>query len=236
MGSVALLAGFCSGGHVGALALIFSFRSTAGPAVAWGEMVGGEFDRYRPEDSHGPSGNRFRLGKDRPKHSASPGHCSGAAGALLTVMSHGGSARTSPCRSARPSGRLADGAVFYGLFLHLIPRLLMAALLFADRELVVYWPIILSFGSAWTSHALGLSPALGAFLAGMLLAESTVFVSDSARMFGSLRTLFVTLFFTSVECWPTRNGSGNWQEVLLWLGVGFSAARPYHLRICMVSK
>jgi len=111
--------------------------------------------------------------------------------------------------------------VFYGLFYHLIPRLLMRRGMFADRELVVLLAIILAFGSAWAAHSLGLSPALGAFLAGMLLAESP-FASQVRADVGSLRTLFVTLFFTSVGMLADPNWFlANWQEVLVWLGVVF---------------
>ncbi len=41
-----------------------------------------------------------------------------------------------------------------------------------NRELVVLLTIAIGAGSAWAAHAIGLSPALGAFIAGMLLAES----------------------------------------------------------------
>jgi len=54
-----------------------------------------------------------------------------------------------------------------------------------------------ALGSAWVSHKIGLSPALGAFLAGMMLAESD-FAGQFLSDIGSLRTLFVTLFFTSI--------------------------------------
>jgi monovalent cation:H+ antiporter-2, CPA2 family len=98
---------------------------------------------------------------------------------------------------------------------------LMRRGLFADRELVVLLTIVLAFGSAWAAHALGLSPALGAFLAGMLLAESP-FVAQIHADIGSLRTLFVTLFFTSVgmladPVWFLA----NWTEVFAWLVVVF---------------
>jgi CPA2 family monovalent cation:H+ antiporter-2 len=79
----------------------------------------------------------------------------------------------------------------------------------------------LAFGSAWAAHFLGLSPALGAFLAGMLLAGSP-FSSQIRADVGSLRTLFVTLFFTSVgmladPAWFLA----NWIQVLAWLTVVF---------------
>lgn len=140
----------------------------------------------------------------------------------LTVLSRGGApldVMLQIGRSVAAAGGLA--AVFYGLFYHLIPRLLMRGGVFADRELVILLAIILALGSAWAAHSLGLSPALGAFLAGMLLAESP-FASQIRSDVTSLRTLFVTLFFTSVgmladPAWFAQ----NWFEVLVWLALVF---------------
>ena len=73
----------------------------------------------------------------------------------------------------------------------------MARGVFANRELVVMLAIISALGSIWGGHAMGLSPALGAFLAGMLLAESPFATQIRSDIVG-IRTLFVTLFFTTV--------------------------------------
>ena len=106
--------------------------------------------------------------------------------------------------------------VFYLLFYHVIPRLLSTAL-FTNRELVVLLTIVLATGSAWSAHALGLSPALGAFLAGILLAESP-FAAQIRSDIGSLRVLFVTLFFTSIGLLADPQWFvNNWSTVLFWL-------------------
>lgn len=238
MGSVALLGGILQVVVTLALfALIFSFRSTAGPAVAWGEMVAVSstaivlrilMDRAEIDSVSGRTALSILLVQDI---AVVPLVLS------LTVMSHGGSARDIALQIGQTIGA-AGGmvAVFYGLFYHLIPRLLMRRGLFADRELVVLLAIILSFGSAWTAHALGLSPALGAFLAGMLLAESP-FSSQIRADVGSLRTLFVTLFFTSVGMLADPKWFlANWQEVLLWMGVVFSGKALIIFGICVVFK
>jgi CPA2 family monovalent cation:H+ antiporter-2 len=223
LGSRALLGGVLQVTVTLALfALIFSFWNATGPAVAWGEMV-----------AVSSTAIVLRLLMDRAEMDSVSGRS--ALGILLlqdiavvplvlslTVMSHGGSARDVALRIGQTiaaAGGLV--AVFYGLFYHLIPRLLMRRGLFADRELVVLLAIILAFGSAWAAHSLGLSPALGAFLAGMLLAESP-FSSQIRADVGSLRTLFVTLFFTSVgmladPAWFLA----HWIEVLGWLTVVF---------------
>ena len=117
---------------------------------------------------------------------------------LVTVLTRGGSV----AEIALQLGKALGGAcilvvVFYILFYQLVPRILMAQGLFANRELVVLLAIIIALGSIWVAHSLSLSPALGAFLAGMLLAESP-FATQIRSDIVSIRTLFVTLFFTSV--------------------------------------
>ncbi len=86
---------------------------------------------------------------------------------------------------------------FYALFYHLVPLLLKSKTVNASRDLIILLAIVAALGSAWVSHFLGLSPALGAFIAGMMLAECEFAVQIRSDI-GSIRTLFVTLFFTSV--------------------------------------
>ncbi len=223
LGSRALLGGVLQVTVTLALfALIFSCWNATGAAVAWGAMV-----------AVSSTAIVLRLLMDRAEMDSVSGRAALSILLLqdlavvplvlsLTVMSHGGSAGAVALRIGQTiaaAGGLV--AVFYGLFYHLIPRLLMRRGLFADRELVVLLAIILAFGSAWAAHSLGLSPALGAFLAGMLLAESP-FSSQIRADVGSLRTLFVTLFFTSVgmladPAWFLA----HWSAVLVWLTVVF---------------
>ncbi|MDX2175077.1 MAG: cation:proton antiporter [Candidatus Sumerlaeia bacterium] len=66
-----------------------------------------------------------------------------------------------------------------------------------SRELFVVMAMALCLGAAYAAHAVGLSPALGAFVAGVLLAESP-FSAQLRSDVGGVRILFVTLFFTSV--------------------------------------
>jgi len=223
MGVLALLGGILQVTITLALfALIFSFQHPIGPAVALGEML-----------AVSSTAIVLRMLMDRAEMDSVSGRA--ALGILLlqdiavvplvlslTVMSHGGTAGEIILKigqTVAAAGSLV--AVFYGLFYHVIPRLLMRRGIFADRELVVLLAIVLAFGSAWAAHSMGLSPALGSFLAGMLLAESP-FASQIRSDVGSLRTLFVTLFFTSVgmladPAWFLN----NWIEVIVWLVVVF---------------
>jgi CPA2 family monovalent cation:H+ antiporter-2 len=75
--------------------------------------------------------------------------------------------------------------VSYGL-----PRLLGAELVVTNRDLSILLAIVTATGTAWLSHALGFSPVLGAFVAGMVLAESP-FATQIRADIAPLHTLFV---------------------------------------------
>jgi CPA2 family monovalent cation:H+ antiporter-2 len=89
------------------------------------------------------------------------------------------------------------GAALYLLFYHLVPVLLSARGMFANRELAVLLAIAAALSSAWAAHSLGISPALGAFVAGIMLGESD-FAAQIRADIDALRIVMVTLFFASV--------------------------------------
>lgn len=66
-----------------------------------------------------------------------------------------------------------------------------------NRDLPILLAFVVGIGAAWGSHELGLSPALGAFVAGMILAESP-FATQIRADVASIKTLLVTLFFSSI--------------------------------------
>lgn len=86
---------------------------------------------------------------------------------------------------------------FHLLSNFVLPRMLKSLSLARDRELLILLAVILAVGSACAAHALDVSPALGAFIAGIMLAESP-FATQIRSDIGALRTLFVTLFFASM--------------------------------------
>jgi CPA2 family monovalent cation:H+ antiporter-2 len=104
--------------------------------------------------------------------------------------------------------------VFLGLFNYIVPRLLNIRQWAINREFPILLAIVLAIGSATAAQHLSISPAIGAFLAGVLLAESPFAVQIRADI-ASLRTLLVTLFFASVgmltdPVWVAR----HWYVVL----------------------
>jgi CPA2 family monovalent cation:H+ antiporter-2 len=102
--------------------------------------------------------------------------------------------------------------VLFVVLNYLVPLVLGARQAARNRDLPVLLAIVTAVGAAYASHKLGLSPALGAFIAGLLLAESP-FATQIRADIASVRTLFVTLFFSSIgmlgnpawvlEHWPT---------------------------------
>lgn len=78
-----------------------------------------------------------------------------------------------------------------------LPRLLDAKTVAKNRELPILIAIATCFSATWGAHAAGLSAALGAFLAGMLLAD-TPFADQIRSDVNPLKTLFLTLFFASI--------------------------------------
>lgn len=152
---------------------------------------------------------------------------------LVTILGTGGSVQHVALhivKTLAAAGGLA--AVFFVLFYIVIPKVLMTGNLFSNRELVVLLAIAAAIGSAWSAHAIGLSPALGAFIAGVLLAESP-FATQIRSDIGSLRTLFVTLFFTSIgmlvnPTWLMANAA----QALFWLVVVFAVKALVIFAIC----
>jgi CPA2 family monovalent cation:H+ antiporter-2 len=97
--------------------------------------------------------------------------------------------------------RTAVALAFVGAVLGLGRRVLPAALgrvaLLGSRELFVVAVAVLAIGTAAAAGWLGVSVALGAFLAGLALAESDLAISVLAEVV-PLRELFSTIFFVSV--------------------------------------
>jgi len=117
----------------------------------------------------------------------------------------------------------------------LIPRLLNRKEVAQNRELPILLATATVVAATYAAHAVGMSPALGAFIAGMLLAE--IQFADQIRAdVGPLRTVFVTLFFASIGLlldlpWVGRNLalvlSVTVLVVLFKAGLAALALRPF---------
>ncbi len=103
---------------------------------------------------------------------------------------------------------------FYILFNVLAPRVMVLRQLVRNRELPVLLAVVMALGSTVIAHELGLSPALGAFAAGLLLAGSP-FAPQIRSDVGPLKTVLVTLFFASIGMlFNPLWAAGHWHWVL----------------------
>lgn len=117
---------------------------------------------------------------------------------IITILSSGGSALQISLEMGRAIGVAAIlVGVLYLLLNYIVPWLLKVEEAARNRELPTLLAIVMAVGAGWVSHSLGLSPVLGAFVAGMLLAECP-FATQIRADITPLRTLFVTLFFSSI--------------------------------------
>ncbi len=85
----------------------------------------------------------------------------------------------------------------YFLLNYVVLRALLSASFSRNRELTVLLSIIIGLGATWAAHTAKLSPALGAFVAGMFLGNSR-FATQIRADVSSLRIVLLTLFFGSV--------------------------------------
>lgn len=105
----------------------------------------------------------------------------------------------------------------------LVPALLAAAAAARQRDLFVILALIFCLGATWAAHAVGLSPVLGAFVAGVVLAD-TRFAAQMRADMGTLRIGFLALFFVSIgmladPVWLLRN-AGAVAGVILAIVIG----------------
>ncbi|MDP7008425.1 MAG: cation:proton antiporter [Phycisphaerales bacterium] len=78
----------------------------------------------------------------------------------------------------------------------ILPRLFGAALIRRSAELPIVVGIVTCLSAMWLAHQLGASPALGAFIAGLILAGSP-FAAQVRGDIAPFRSIFLTLFFVA---------------------------------------
>lgn len=88
-------------------------------------------------------------------------------------------------------------ATIFVLLRYVFPRLVRLSTADTNRDLPALLAVVTALGCAWGAHALGLSPLLGAFAGGVMLAESPFGTQVRADL-SPLKALFVTLFFAAI--------------------------------------
>ena len=116
--------------------------------------------------------------------------------ALLPVLAGGGeNLLVSLVRSIAIAAVALAAVVLLGT--RVVPRILYLVAGTGSRELFLLVVVTIALGTAVASHAVGLSLALGAFLAGLVVSESE-FDSQVLTEIIPLRDLFATLFFVAL--------------------------------------
>lgn len=109
---------------------------------------------------------------------------------------------------------LALVGVLYLLSKRVLPQLLGATASSGSRDLPILLSVTTCLAAAWAAHRFHVSPGIGAFVAGLLLAGSP-FATRVRADVGALRALFVTAFFTTVGMRADLHWiAGNWALVL----------------------
>lgn len=143
---------------------------------------------------------------------------------IVGILAEGGSAQETAVGLARATGvGLVLVAALYVAFHHVVPRILHSGPVHSNRELPLLVAVVSGLGSGVAAHEAGVSPALGAFVAGLLLAESPFAVQVRADV-GSLKTLLLTLFFTAMgmlsdPAWIVSNAALVGAAVVLVIGI-----------------
>lgn len=94
---------------------------------------------------------------------------------------------------------MAAGMILFFVVIshYVMPRIVKHPTISKNRELPILFAIVVALGSAWAASVLGLSPALGAFVAGVIIGGSPLATQIRSDV-GPLKTLFVTLFFSTI--------------------------------------
>ncbi|GGE30633.1 monovalent cation:proton antiporter family protein [Psychroflexus planctonicus] len=89
------------------------------------------------------------------------------------------------------------GLVVFVLQRYIVPWVLELVVKTKNRELFILTVIVLCFGVAWLTSSVGLSLALGAFFAGLIISESEYSHQATANVL-PFREIFISFFFISV--------------------------------------
>lgn len=104
-----------------------------------------------------------------------------------------------------------------GVAWFLVPRLLKKMVSLRSPEVLLLSAVLISLGTAWVTSQFGLSLALGAFIAGMVLSESEYSHQITADIL-PFRDVFNSLFFVSIGLLLSLGALvANLQTVLLWV-------------------
>ncbi len=118
---------------------------------------------------------------------------------VVVVTALGGDSSAGAMGWALGKALLFGGLLVVGIFLlltYVFPRFATFSS-GTNRDLPALLAVTTAIGCAWGAHALGLSPLLGAFAGGVMLAESPFGTQVRADL-SPIKAVFVTLFFAAI--------------------------------------
>ena len=89
------------------------------------------------------------------------------------------------------------GAVIYLLAKYIVPRIFSMVVKTKNKELFILTTVVFCFAIAWLTSSVGLSLALGAFFAGLIISESEYSHQATVNVL-PFREIFISFFFISV--------------------------------------
>jgi len=89
------------------------------------------------------------------------------------------------------------GAVIYLLARYIVPRIFSMVVKTKSKELFILTTVVFCFAIAWLTSSVGLSLALGAFFAGLIISESEYSHQATVNVL-PFREIFISFFFISV--------------------------------------
>jgi CPA2 family monovalent cation:H+ antiporter-2 len=117
---------------------------------------------------------------------------------LMILLPWFGASQADPWAIAAAAVKVVIAAVLLlGPGSRLVPRVVELVARSGSRELFLLVTISIALGIGWLAHLVGISPAVGAFVAGLLLSESD-YSHQALSDIIPLRDVFSVLFFASV--------------------------------------
>lgn len=117
---------------------------------------------------------------------------------IITIQALAGAKEISFSAVANPMlfAAAAVGIILVASYI-IVPRMLFQAVKLRNREVFTLTVLLLCFGTAWLTYYVGLSLALGAFIAGLVISDSEYSHQIVAEVL-SFRDTFMSLFFISI--------------------------------------
>jgi CPA2 family monovalent cation:H+ antiporter-2 len=128
---------------------------------------------------------------------------------------------------------LALGGVLYVAARYLLPTVMRRLMTSNIPEAILFFTILVMFGTAWLTSLAGLSLAIGAFAAGVILSETEYYPQIYAEV-APFGTLFSSLFFISIGMLLDLHFIAAHPLAVLALSLGIIAVKTFVVTLVAV--